>query len=153
RLAEDVPAQIAAGVKPSEINATYVFCGQTLNSRTLLNQEFDSAFIASNENLIRTADTRLGAKPIIGRAYRTEFRIWIENSLKQLADKWNADFIPFGSYHKSLIRNDKYKGFYGNAHPSIRTHDSYTLPLMRYFMQMERPKQTILLFDARDSKK
>src|SRR5690606_26009777 len=75
------------------------------------------------------------------------------SDLKQLADKWNADFIPFGSYHSEVIRNDKYAGFYGNGHPSIRTHDAYTLPLLKYFMQMERPRQTILIFDARDSNK
>src|SRR5690606_13298453 len=89
KLINDIPARIAGGVRPSEINATYVFCGQTLNSNDLINKDFDSAFIESNENLLRAAVTRLGAHPIIGTAYRTESRIWIENSLKKLADRWN----------------------------------------------------------------
>lgn len=146
----DTPTQVANGVTPSEINPTYVFIGQTLNSNDLINNEFDTAFIESNENLLRSAVVRTGAKPIIGTAYRTEFRPWIENSLKHLADKWGADFIPIGTWHRSMIRTGKYVGFYGNGHPAIRTHEAYTLPLLSYFSQLERPKQGILIFEARN---
>lgn len=146
----DTPTQTAYGVKPSEINATYVFIGQTLNVDDLISQEYDTAFVEATENLIRSALARTGAKVILGTAYRTEFRPWVENSLKNLADKWGADFVPIGTYHRSMIRTAKYAGFYGSGHPAIRTHEAYTLPLLSYFKQFPRTKQGILLFEARN---
>lgn len=150
KLIQDLPSQIMNGVKPSELFFTMVFIGQTLNSGDLLAQEFATDFIKSNEKLLRAAVTRLGAKPIVGTAYRTEQRVWIENSLKQLADKWGADFIPFGSYHSTMIRNGKFSGFYGSGHPAIRTMDAYTLPLLKYAREFDRPDKSILIFNARN---
>lgn len=146
----DIPARVAQGVKPSEINPTYVFIGQTLNSDSLIDDPYDTAFVESNENLLRSAVSITGAKPMIGTMYRTENRPWIENSLKQMANKWGADFVPVGTYHMSMIRTEKFAGFYGRAHPAIRTSEAYTLPLLGYFNQLPRPKQSILLFEARN---
>lgn len=150
RFIADTPARIADGVRPSEINPTIVFVGQTLNSRDLIDDPTDEAFMAGNERLLRAAVSVTGAKPIIGTAYRTENRVWIENSLKLLADKWGADFVPFGTYHMSMIRTGKVACFYGQGHPAIRTHEAYTLPLLSYFNQLKRPKQGILFFEARN---
>lgn len=152
KFQNDTPTAVANGVKPSEINPTYVFIGQPLNSKDLLPLPNDTEWIASNENLLRSAIAITGGKPIIGTAYRTESRPWIENSLKKLADKWGADFIPIGTYHSSFIRTNplKYLGFFGEDHPAIRTSEAYTLPILSYLTQLPRTKQGILLFEARN---
>lgn len=150
KLIANTPSPSANNVPPSEIKPTFVFIGQTLNSGDLIAEEFDTNYIQSNENLLIAAVSRTGAFPIIGTAYRTESRPWIENSLKKLADRWGAWFIPFGTYCSSMIRNNKFAGFYGNGHPAIRTHEAYTLPLLSYIERFPRPKQTLLIFEARN---
>jgi len=153
-LNTDTPSPSAASVAPSKIKPTYTFCGQTLNMDDELALEDSDAFIEALEELIQAAKG-IGSNVAIGTAYTERIKPQLEIAMSNISKKYNAEFIPLAAYADKVIRTQggfkAYKGFYGNAHPGIRTNEHYTARFLGYLERFKRPERAILIFNARNT--
>lgn len=154
RLKNNQPSPTANGLPPSQIKPSYVHVGQFGNmSDDGLNAGTSSQFIEANRKLMLVAQSVFNAQLIVGTGYHIYDQYQLETALRDLADEFGADFIPWGYYNDKVMRivdgYRSYKGFYGSAHPGTRSNNSYYQEALNFFEKWQKPKQCIKLFKPR----